>query len=71
MRGWLLEEREKKGLSQAEMAKRIGISESYYSLIEAGHRQRRMDITLVSKLSSILELPLGRVIDLEMQKGGG
>lgn len=71
MRGWLLEEREKKGLSQAEMAKRIGISESYYSLIEAGRRQRRMDITLVSKLSSILELPLGRVIDLEMQKGGG
>ncbi|MBQ1314484.1 MAG: helix-turn-helix transcriptional regulator [Clostridia bacterium] len=70
MREWLGPARMAKGLSQAEMAEKLGISESYYSCIEAGKRQKKMDITLVTKLAVVLELPLGRVIDLEMRKGG-
>lgn len=71
MREWLSKERKGQGLSSAEMADKIGISENYYLQIESGRRQKKMDITLVSKLSTILGLPLGRIIDLEMQKGGG
>lgn len=70
-REWLLAARLSKGLSQAEMADELGISLSYYSLIEAGRRQRKMDIALVHQLSEILGLPLGRTIDCELRWKAG
>lgn len=44
--------REKKNLTQREVGKHIGISESYYSLIENGNRQPKPKIII--KLSKIL-----------------
>lgn len=70
MREWLGPARMAKGMTAEEMAEALGISANYYYQIESGRRQRRMDITLLSKLSVILGLPLGRVIDYEMQKKG-
>ena len=35
----ILELRQKKGLSQGEFAKELGVSRSYISLIESGDRQ--------------------------------
>lgn len=43
------------GLSQAEFAKRLAISPSYLSLIEAGKRRPPQD--LLMKLSDALKLP--------------
>ena len=67
-RTWLKEARQKSGKTMAEVASDLGISESYYSYIEAGERQQRMDITLVAKLSKIFSLSIQQIVELE-QKG--
>lgn len=38
MRSWLTNIRKKANLTMAEVAKKSGISESYYSMIESGNR---------------------------------
>ena len=65
MRDWLLIERKKKGLTQLEVAKMLDISESYYGFIEAGERQKRMDIALASKLSVVFGIPVEEIVELE------
>ena len=65
MRDWLRKCREKNGITQAQMAKKLDITESYYSYIESGDRQKRMDITLVSKLSAIFDLPIQQIVEFE------
>lgn len=67
MRDWLKKCREENGITQAQMAKKLDISEGYYSYIESGDRQKRMDITLVSKLSTIFDLPIQRIVEFEEQ----
>lgn len=70
MRDWLKEQREKKGLTMKEMAEKLGISEGYYSYIEAGERQKKMDITLVTKLADIFRLKIQQIVEYE-SKGCG
>lgn len=65
MRDWLKEKRTEKGMTMAEMAKRLDLSESYYSKIESGDRQRKMDIRLVSKLCKILDISIEEIISKE------
>ena len=65
MREWLLELRTGKGLTQKQMADKLDISEAYYSYIEKGERQKNMDISLVSKLSTIFGIPVQKIVDLE------
>lgn len=65
MRRWLKEQRVLHDLTQAQMAKRLEITESYYSYIESGERQKRLDITLVSKLSAIFNLPIQQIVKFE------
>jgi len=66
VREWLKTARVKKNLSMAEMGKRLNISESYYSYIESGERQKNMDISLASKISVILDIPLNEIVKAEM-----
>lgn len=65
MREWLKEARLKAGYSQAELAKKLDISESYYFYIEDGVRQRNMDITLVTKLALFLNLTIQQIVEFE------
>lgn len=65
MRDWLKTARDEKGYTMAQMGEKIGISESYYSLIERGERQKNMDITLVCKLSEIFSIPIDEIIRKE------
>lgn len=65
MRDWLKAAREEKNLTRREMAKALGITESYYGFIEKGVRQQKMDITLVAKLSDVLGIPITEIIRLE------
>ena len=67
MREWLKAERDRKQLTQAEVAKKLDMTESYYAMIEAGKRQKRMDITLATKLSVLFDLPVLRIIELETE----
>ncbi len=65
MREWLKEKRLERGLTMAQLAEKIGITESYYSYIEAGERQKKMDITLAIKLSTALDMPFLDVLERE------
>lgn len=65
MRNWLKDLREKQGLTMAELAQKLDISESYYSLIEKGARQQRMDIQVAVKLAAILNVDLATIAEKE------
>lgn len=65
MRDWLFDNRKKLGLTQAQMAEKLDVSESYYSYIENGERQKNMDITLISRLAVIFHLTAQQIVELE------
>lgn len=68
MRSWLKAIRKEKGMTLSEVALAVGISESYYCLIENNDRQKRMDISLISKISSVLDIPISEIIRLEQKE---
>ena len=65
MRTYLVELREERGLSQQDVSKTLNISSQYYSMIERGERQSKMEITLAVQLSNIFNVTLQRFIDME------
>lgn len=65
MREYLVELREERGLSQQDVSKTLNISSQYYSMIERGERQSKMEITLAVQLSNIFNISLQRFIELE------
>lgn len=67
MRSWLKEARQKSGFTMKQMGQKLGITESYYCTIESGERQKNMDISLVSGLSSALGIPIAEIARLEAQ----
>ncbi len=69
MRKWLKYARNQSDLTQKEMADMLGISEAYYSFIEAGKRKKRLDTTFCMKLSKIFCLPVERIVELEEEDG--
>ena len=68
MRSWLETERKKHGFTMKELGEKLGISESYYCAIEAGTRQKKMDIILVAALSNALGIPISEIARLEAEK---
>lgn len=68
MRDWLKEKRTQKNMTAGDMAKAVGISEGYYSRIESGERQRKMDIRLAMKLANVLGMSLQEIVDKEAGK---
>lgn len=65
MREWLLNERKKRGMTQQEVAEILDISEAYYSYIENGERQKKMDIHFANKLSVVFGIPIEQIAELE------
>lgn len=65
MRKYLISLRTEKGLTQKKIAQKLDISESYYNQIEKGERQKKMDITLLNRLSVALEIPITVLIEYE------
>lgn len=65
MREYLISLRTEKGLTQKQIAQKLDISESYYKQIEKGERQKKMDITLLNRLSLALEIPITVLINYE------
>ena len=70
MRDWLKQKRTEKGLTMAEMAAQLDLTESYYSRIENGDRQKKMDVTLLCKLSDVLDMATDEIILLERTEAG-
>ena len=65
VREYLIEAREKAGLTQQDVANRIGISRQYYQMVETGERQKRMDLSLAGGLSAILYIPITEIVQKE------
>lgn len=65
MREWLKAARKERGLTMAELGAKLNISESYYSQIESGSRQKNMDISLVRALSEALGLSIKDIVEKE------
>lgn len=68
MRQWLKELRDEKKLTMLQMSEALGCTESYYSLIEKGERQKKMDLALATKLSVALDVPITEIIEKESQE---
>ena len=68
IRAWLEHARVGKGLTQAEVAKRLGITESYYAMIEAGRRQKDMRLLFAYRLSNALGIPVAKILDYETRE---
>lgn len=67
VRDYLLALRKRKNMTQKELAHKLDVSESYYNQIENGERQKNMDISLVNRLSLVLEIPITTIIEHENQ----
>ena len=65
MRTYLVALRKEKNLTQKQLAEKLDISESYYNQIENGERQKRMDITIIDRLSKALEVSTAEIINRE------
>ena len=65
MRCWLIDKRNQLGITQKELAVKLGVSQQYVSLIENGNRQSKITADLLCKLSSILSMPIEQIIKSE------
>lgn len=62
MRQYLFDLRQEKGLSQQDVANRLGISRQYYQMIENGERQKHLALPLASGLAVLFGV---NVMDIE------
>lgn len=66
MREWLIMLRG--DATQDEIANRLGITQQYYSYIENGERQRKMDIQICEKIAAVFGITVADVIKLESER---
>ena len=69
MREYLKNLREANGMTMQSVADRIGVSKQYYQMIESGERQKKMDITLVTALSTIFSISIEQIVREEQALG--
>lgn len=65
MRDWLKTARADKQLTMKQAADQIGISESYYFLIENGERKKNLDLALVKKLADVFGMTVQQIAEME------
>ena len=63
MRDYLVELRKKHDFSQQDVADYVGISRQYYNAIENGIRQKKMDVTLITKFADLFKTSLQKICD--------
>lgn len=64
-RQYLIDLRARANESQQDVADAIGISRQYYSFIESGERQKRMDITLATRLARHFSVDISVIVEHE------
>ena len=70
MRHYLKMLRQGKGLTQLETAKKLNVSESYYSMLENGERQKDMNLSLAEKLAEVFDVSLSQIVEEEAKLKG-
>ena len=69
-RQYLVDLRSQRNESQQDVADGIGVSRQYYSLIEDGSRQKRMDIALAGMLAAHFQAPIASIVQREREWSG-
>ena len=67
MREYLKQLRTEKGLTMQDVADAFGISRQYYEMIESGDRQKKMDFTIVTKISTLFGISMERIAEYEQE----
>lgn len=62
LRDYLVQLRAEKGLSQRDVADKLGITRQYYQMIETGERQKHLDLSLAGGLAVLLGVT---ILDIE------
>ncbi len=65
MREYLKTLHSETGISQLEVSQKLDVSESYYSLILSGERQKELDLSLALKLAKCFDVSIDFIIDEE------
>ena len=65
MRKWLKEIREKKGLSQYQVAKQARLSQSYYAGIESGDSGHKLPVKSAKRIANVLGFNWTRFYETE------
>ena len=65
MRDWLIALRNEQKKTAVEVAEELDVSPAYYSMIEKGKRQKKMDITLVARLAQVFGITIKQIVALE------
>ena len=52
-------------MTQQDVADKLNISHSYYSMIEKGERKQEMSISMLCKLSEVFDVSVSELIEAE------
>jgi transcriptional regulator with XRE-family HTH domain len=65
MREYLVNLRKERNESQQDVADAIGITRQYYAMIEAGQRQKKLDVMMITLLSNHFGISVTEIIAQE------
>jgi transcriptional regulator with XRE-family HTH domain len=66
LRDWLVKLRG--NMSTGDVAKKLGISQQYYSYIENGKRQKKMDIQMCERIAMAFGIDISDVVRYESER---
>lgn len=69
MRQYLIDARNKKGLTQVEAASKLFMSQNYLSNLETGKRQKSLSVATLMAFSKVYQIPLADLIASESAYG--
>ena len=69
MRAWLKDLRENRALTQAQVAKKLSIKQSYYCEIENGKKQISLNLSMATKLAALFDVSLEDIAEFEKNRG--
>ena len=64
-REYLAEQRKKRGLTQTQVAKELGITQSYMSYIETGARQREIKLSPLASMAKCYRVSVITLVQME------
>lgn len=67
MREYLKQLRTERNMTMQDVADAFGISRQYYEMIESGDRQKKMDFTFITKISTLFCIPLEQIAKFEQE----
>ena len=65
MRGYLIQYRKDKNMTQQNVIEKMNVSQVYYSLIESGQRQSDMDLSIMQKLAKAFDVDISAIVSAE------